>query len=167
MKSSKLKRIWLLALVGFFTLNSGIQAQTSINSTTTQRNSQFAFLKFDWKNIILPKRILEYIDTHFNDFSIKAVDRKFVPNGVNYQVQLEDGVELDFNEEKRLIEIKSEKDIPDNVIPPYIELYVKKEYPNEKISEWTDKEEGHLIKLTSEECLLLNEKGTFVKVKSI
>lgn len=118
------------------------------------------------KNEVLPVEIINYIEQHFPGKKIvkSKIERKF--NKLKYEVKLEGGFELEFNERKEVVEIEGITKLPDSVIPPKILAYVKTNYPDNYIIEWEldDNETKQEVKLDNRIELEFTLDGEFIKI---
>jgi hypothetical protein len=115
----------------------------------------------------LPTSVKTFITSNFPSTKITKIDRDVKANGIEYEVELNNGVELDFgvNNEWESIDCeKSTLSVPDNVIAKPIRTYVATTYPGRKIVEVDRKPYGCEVKLDNRVELMFDSIGRFLGV---
>lgn len=85
---------------------------------------------------------------------------------IEYEVKLDNAIELEFNSKNQVKEIKSRSGIklPDSVIPPSILSYVKANYRQNSIVEWELKKKKQEIELENGIELEFDLNGKFLRI---
>ena len=113
----------------------------------------------------LPASIRTYIKTHFaeNEVLQATIDKgRF---STNYDVILSKNITLEFDSKDKIEEIKGHNSkLPDSVIPKSILDYVKKNYPNNFITEWDLDKGKQKIELDNGIDLEFTLKGRFLRI---
>lgn len=112
----------------------------------------------------LPSEILEYVRLHFPDHPVIRAVKDIDGRSMTYEVKLEGGYKLEFNEEKEVIEIEGKSKLPDSVIPEKILAYVQDHYPGHYIIEWEIEGENQQVELDNKVELLFTISGDFIKI---
>lgn len=113
----------------------------------------------------VPKEITAYINKHFSGAKIQSayIDKDDAKE--EYDINLNDGTELEFNHQFEIVDIESKKALPDHVVPGEIRKYVAENYPGKKIKQWSLKEFGkQKIELDNGTDLIFDKKGNFISV---
>jgi hypothetical protein len=112
----------------------------------------------------LPAPARDFIEKHFNGISVDKVKKDAEHGEKGYEVILGDGTELEFWKDGSYREVDGKhKPIPTAFIDPKITEYVKKHYPDRKI---THIDYGHKdvdVDLTGKLDLEFTKEGTFLK----
>lgn len=116
------------------------------------------------REVDLPQEISKYIEQHFPELKIIQIKRDKNITGFEHEVKLEKGIELDFNEKNKIVEIESTFQLPSSVIPNPILEYVKTNYPEKVITDWKFDDNKQEVKLNNEIELEFNSKGKFLRV---
>ena len=145
-----MKKIFLIAIITMF-LVSLISCDKYIPLSESQ----------------LPSEIKTYVSTHFPDHSILQVTKDKDGFELTYDVILSEGVTLEFNRRKEIIDIDGNRNtkLSDSVIPKKILAYVTSNYPNNYIIGWeiTDKK-NQKIELDNDLELVFNKSGVFLRL---
>lgn len=114
----------------------------------------------------LPAPAQEFLKKHFTESDIKIAKKDAEHGEKGYEVILHDGTEVEFWKDGSYREVDGhKKPIPTDFIDPKIVDYVKKNYPNEKI---THIDYGHKdvdVDLTNKIDLEFTKDGKFLKAK--
>lgn len=112
----------------------------------------------------LPVEIQNYVSTHFSEYSIvKAIEEK-EPNGLEYEVNLRGGYQLDFNTYLHVTEIKGNAKLPDSVIPESILNYTNVNYPDLYIIKWEWEDTYQQVELSNTLELEFTTTGEYIRV---
>lgn len=129
----------------------------------------FTFQSCD-KEIILPANqvpdtIQAYVSQHFPDETIVQTVKDKDNFTITFDVTLSNGVQLEFNKKKEIIEMKSTTELPESVIPAAILTYVSTNYPTTDIISWelTDRK-NQKVGLTNQMELIFDMSGNFVRI---
>lgn len=114
----------------------------------------------------LPQSIRSYIATHFKENKIVKIEEEKKGMAIEYEVKLDNAIELEFNSKNQVKEIKSRSGIklPDSVIPPSILSYVKANYRQNSIVEWELKKKKQEIELENGIELEFDLNGKFLRI---
>src|SRR5690606_35905859 len=83
----------------------------------------------------LPKPAQEFLKKHFSNTSVEVAKKDAEHGEKGYEVKLKDGTEVEFWKDGSYREVDGgDKPIPTEFIPKAVKDYVKKNYPNEKIT---------------------------------
>jgi hypothetical protein len=112
----------------------------------------------------LPEPARNFITKHFSGISVDKVRKDSEHGEKGYEVQLGDGTEIEFWKDGSYREVDGDdKPIPTAFIDPKITDYVKKNYPDRKI---THIDYGHKdvdVDLTGDKDLEFSKDGKFLK----
>ncbi len=135
--------------------------------------SAFAFTSCDMSDDIVldntPDEIQAYVNQHFPGNSVRKVvkDIDHDTDTVTFEVSLtEDNTELEFNAAKEIIEIESDVQLPDSVIPDGIRTYVQAEYPANFITDWELENGEQHVGLDNDTDLVFNANGDFLRLEN-
>lgn len=101
----------------------------------------------------LPQRSVDFIDEHFSSERIADIDVDDnwynISDSETYEVEFDNGTELDFNKKGEITEIETEDraSIPLTVFPESIRSKIEREYPNAEVVTWEKEKDGHEIEL--------------------
>lgn len=110
-----------------------------------------------------PKEILNYIKTNFPDQKIVSIKEEKKTTKTEYEVNLFDMTELEFDRNYQIKEIESKTALPNQVVPQAVSDYVTKNYPSNKILEWKRKSKGQKIELDNDLELYFDFDGKFLR----
>jgi hypothetical protein len=102
-----------------------------------------------------PKQIKSYVKANFGNSKIIKAE---------YEVKLNNGIELEFDSNYNIKKIDSRTALPDEVIPKKIGTYVSKKYPDAKVTEWEKKGNVQEVELTNDLELIFDLKGNFLRM---
>lgn len=111
------------------------------------------------KNV--PKEISVYVKKHFSGVEIQQSEK----NGTEYEVNLTDGTELEFNKKFEIVEIENENGLSNDVLPIELKKYLVENYPENKVTQWSLKDSGkQKIELDDEANLVFDASGNFLSI---
>ncbi|HQB76901.1 MAG TPA: PepSY-like domain-containing protein [Tenuifilaceae bacterium] len=112
----------------------------------------------------VPTEILSYVETHFPQSTIsRAVkDKEF--KSVSYEITLTGGLYLEFNDDKKVVEIKGVNQLPNSVIPSAILEYTMANFPNYYIIAWEIDDRKQQVTFNSGLELEFSMSGDFLRV---
>jgi putative PepSY-like beta-lactamase-inhibitor len=114
----------------------------------------------------LPKEATEFLKKHFPNNAIEIAKKDAEHGEKGYEVKLAGNIEVEFWKDGKYREVDGDdKPIPTAFIDPKILEYVKKNYPNEKI---THIDYGHKdvdVDLTGKIDLEFSKDGKFLKAE--
>lgn len=144
-----MKKLILTSVIGLFTFISGF-AQNNYEE--------------------LPQTTQDFIESHFPSVAIKSAEREKdllnFGNGELYEVELANGIKMDFNKAGNLTEIDSHngEQIPEGVISEKISAYVSENYKNAHIVGWESKGKKEEVELSDDTELEFDINGKFLRV---
>ena len=112
----------------------------------------------------LPKEIISYVKEHFPENEVVKVFTYQLETTTFYQVDLNYGVNLEFNGFTMLpIDIKGVSALPDSVIPEKIRGYIEANFPSKVITRWQLDRPNQLIELENKIILEFNSHDDFIR----
>lgn len=107
----------------------------------------------------LPKEVKSFITKYFPGEKIRKAEKDNGYRGVEYDVDLSSGAEMEFREDGTWKEVKASHGsaVPAAIIPAAISKYVKAQYPAQSIIEISRKRGGYEIELSNGVELKLTE----------
>ncbi|WKK59845.1 MULTISPECIES: PepSY-like domain-containing protein [unclassified Sphingobacterium] len=116
----------------------------------------------------LPTTASQFINSNFNGVKIlSVVEEKEGLSGKEYEVLLDNGIEIKFDKNGNWLDIDAVNDssvLPDNLIPAAILTYVKTNYPNSGINSIEKENYGYDVELTNGLDLVFDKDGKFVRI---
>ncbi len=113
----------------------------------------------------LPQRSIDFIDQNFASEKIAEIDVDdswyHMSDSETYEVEFENGTELDFNKKGEITEIETEDgaSIPLSVFPESIRINLEREYSNAEVVAWEKEKNGHEVELRDGSELWFNNNG--------
>lgn len=114
----------------------------------------------------VPSKIAAYVAKHFPNNPIVEFEKDTDDGRVEYEVELRDGTDIEFDYRMNVKEIDSGSDdrpLPDSVVPKAILDYVKAKHSNNFIVKWERKRGGYEVELNNDLELKFNRKGRFIR----
>lgn len=109
----------------------------------------------------IPAEIKNFVSTHFPNCSIiRAVEENFERE--KYEITLSCGVKLEFDKNKKILDIDSNQKLPDSVIPDKILTYVQTNYPANYIIGWELQNNTQKVDLDADFTLVFNLQSDFL-----
>lgn len=107
----------------------------------------------------LPKGAREFIIRHFPGDNVRKAEKEQGRRGMEYEVDLTSGAEIDFRDDGTWKEVKAAKgrSVPAAIIPAAIATHVKTNYSGQTIVEISRKRGGYEIELSNGTELRLTE----------
>ncbi|UTC76378.1 PepSY-like domain-containing protein [Treponema sp. OMZ 792] len=112
----------------------------------------------------LPEKAQTYIKTHFPDAKPLKIEKEKDGLSVKYEVELDNKIDLDFNSKGEITGIDGNSELPDSVIPKEILDYVKKNYPDNYITDWHLEKKAQEVELDNDIELKFDLKGKFLRI---
>lgn len=112
----------------------------------------------------IPSEIQNYVKNHFPNLSIVEVEMDYDDGFKEYEIELNDGTDLEFNHEFNIIKVDGKKHLPNSVIPHKITQYINDHYPNQKITDWEMKRNMQEVKLNNDIELEFDLNGDFIRI---
>ena len=113
----------------------------------------------------LPKSAQNFIVTYFNEADIAFV--KVGKDGLHneYEVQLNSGVEIEFNHKGELKEIDCRlQPVPEGIVPAVIVGYVESHFSNAFIVKYKIERRGQKVELNNSLELEFDKNGNFLRL---
>ncbi len=114
----------------------------------------------------LPAAIHQFVSTHFPQLQITEAQKEVQGKKVEYEIELNDDVKLEFDGRCRIKEIESDNELPASVIPQRIANYVSTHHPGRIIRQWKRDGGYQKIELDNDVKLNFDRKGNFVRKSS-
>lgn len=114
----------------------------------------------------LPEKIEAFIGKHFPDNNIISVKEVLFGDDKSFEIELEGGVVLRFDNSDKLVEIESESKISDSLIPEKIAEYISTHYPSNFIKKWAIEEDSQVIILDNGKELKFELNGDIINEDS-
>lgn len=111
----------------------------------------------------IPSEIKAYVETHFPTTSISRAEKEKNETEL-YEITLANGVKLEFNKQKEIIDIDWNAKLPDGVIPSNILSYVNSNYSANFIIGWELQSGNQEVQLNNNLVLVFNMAGGFLRV---
>lgn len=112
----------------------------------------------------LPATSNNYVTTHFPSQKIVQAVKEVDDLKTTWKVYLDNGTKLEFNKSGDIIDIESNQELPDSVIPSAILNYVNTNYPSEFIKEWELDSTKQDVKLSNGLTLEFDRNGNFLRI---
>jgi hypothetical protein len=111
-----------------------------------------------------PVEITSFVTKYFPDNAVLQVieDRDGMIR--TYDVLLAEGISLEFNRKREIIDINGNAKLPDGVIPPVILQYVTANFPDNVITSWELDDRKQKVELNNGLDLEFNLKGEFLRL---
>lgn len=126
---------------------------------TANANAQKKILS----NNEVPIEITNYINQNFKAYKIRKVVKEVQNNETEYEVKLNEKVELEFDEGFKIKEIESKDGVSTQLLPNQVVKYVQAQYVNLKIVEWKLNEHGQKVELSNNTEIQFDVNGNFIK----
>lgn len=115
------------------------------------------------QTISLPDTITQYVNLHFPEQTIMEIDREIEGFQRIYEIELNDGTEIDITKNGEPLKIETKNAIPVSVIPATVLAYVNANFPQNSIKEWEIKKKRQKIELTDNRELIFDLEGNFIR----
>jgi hypothetical protein len=112
----------------------------------------------------IPSEVKTYVSTHFPGNTILQSIKDKDGFTLTYDVILSDNIQLEFNRSKEIINIDSDKKLPDSVVPTKILEYVAANYPSNFITDWEIDGKNQQIELDNGLDLEFDKSGNFKRI---
>lgn len=112
----------------------------------------------------LPPEIQAYLDLHFPNNAIVKVTEETKLSKKEYEIELEGGFKLEFDQNNNIEEIKGVSALPDSVIPDKILAYINQNYPSNTIVGWEIEDDHQEIKLDNGLEIDFTMDGEFIGI---
>lgn len=111
----------------------------------------------------MPTEIANYVSQNFQENRIKKIIKTQNNNKKEYEIKLNENIELEFDENFKIKEIESKKGIPRNLLPSKTEDYLRTHYSDTEVIEWELNEEYQRIELKNRIRIQFDLAGNFIK----
>lgn len=113
----------------------------------------------------IPKQIVSYLNKNFSQAKILKAKEEKGDKSTSYEIQLDNGIELEFNAQKKIKEIDGKKNpIPNALVPNRLLKYATANYPTKNIVAWELNTMDQELKLDDGTELKFTLGGDFIKV---
>ena len=110
----------------------------------------------------LPEAITAFIKQHFPNATIAGVEPDHDHGGLEYDVYLNDGTQIDFDANNQWEKVESMKGVPAFFIPKAIASHVKGSYQNTVITKINKEYNGYEVELNNGVELRFDGSGRFL-----
>ena len=110
----------------------------------------------------LPEVITTFVKQHFPNASIVGVEPDYDNGGLEYDVYLSDGTQIDFDANHQWDQVESMRGVPAFFIPKAISSYVRGSYQNMVITKVNKEYHGYEIELSNGLDLNFDRSGRFM-----
>lgn len=110
----------------------------------------------------LPQAITSFIKQHFPSVSIVGVEPDYDNGGLEYDVYMSDGTQIDFDANHQWDQVESMRGVPAFFVPRAIASYVKGNYQNLAITKINKEYYGYEIELVNGLDLNFDRSGRFM-----
>ncbi len=112
----------------------------------------------------IQSEISTYVTTHFPNHKILYVVKDVDGLKRTYDVLLENNISLEFNRKNEIIGIEAHTQLPESVIPPKINDYVKVNFVSNFITQWELDDRHQKVGLNNDIDLKFKRNGDFIKI---
>lgn len=110
----------------------------------------------------LPEAITAFLKQHFPNATVVGVEPDHDHGGLEYDVYLNDGTQIDFDANNQWDQVESMKGVPAYFIPKGIANYVRSNYQNMAITKVNKEYHGYEIELANGLDLNFDSSGRFL-----
>ena len=110
----------------------------------------------------LPEAITTFLKQHFPNATVAGVEPDNEHGGLEYDVYLNDGTQVDFDANNQWEKVESMKGVPAALVPKAIATYVKGNYQNLVITKINKEYGGYEIELANGMDLKFDGSGRFM-----
>ena len=115
----------------------------------------------------VPAEITSYLEKHFPKNPVLQTVKDVDGLELTYDITLKEGVFVEFNRSKEVIDIESTTQLRESVIPAKLAEFVAANYSGSFIVGWEKEGRNQQIKLNSGIELEFNSKGEFLRIDSL
>ncbi|PKR80519.1 hypothetical protein CW751_09085 [Brumimicrobium salinarum] len=112
----------------------------------------------------LPKQIQKVIKKHFPNQKVVEAEREKRLTDYEYEVKLDNNVELSFDAKHKLVEVESDTQLPNSIVPNKILTFVSENYSDNFITDWKLDGMKQEVELNNGVELEFNKKGDFLRI---
>ena len=95
----------------------------------------------------LPAKVNDFLKDHYRGILIAKYEMKNTLGKKEYEVKLDNGVEVEFDDNENWKKIKDYNGVPDILVPPKVKSYVNKNYKDIKIKSLDKKADRNMIEV--------------------
>ncbi len=110
----------------------------------------------------LPEAITAFLKQHFPNATVVGVEPDHDHGGLEYDVYLNDGTQIDFDANNQWDQVESMRGVPAYFIPKAIANYVRSNYQNMTITKVNKEYHGYEIELANGLDLNFDSSGRFL-----
>ncbi|WP_187261535.1 PepSY-like domain-containing protein [Pontibacter beigongshangensis] len=112
----------------------------------------------------LPAEAKDYLSLHFPGQAIAQIEKDTDDDSVSFDVDLENGTQLEFTEQGACTSIEWNDKLPDSVVPDALLQYVTANYSAHAIRGWELNKTDQEAKLTNGQELKFDLDGNFLRI---
>lgn len=113
----------------------------------------------------LPPEATAFLEANFKGITIQEIKKEVEGTTFKYEVTLANGAEVDFNGRGRWREVASKTtSLPTTMLQPTVGEYIKKTYPQAKITEVKKGIRFSFVKINDETMLQFDSSGNFYRI---
>ncbi len=112
----------------------------------------------------IPAEIKNYVQKHFPQSKIITAKEDKDLLSLDYEIILDNKVQLDFNNKKQITSIEGVTELPNSVIPKEILTFVEKNYPGQSIVKWELEGNKQQVELDNDLELEFSSTGKFLRI---
>mgnify|MGYP000456743853 CR=1 FL=1 len=128
-------------------------------------SSFFASAQVQQKVKKLPPEATAFLEANFKGIAIQDIIKEAEGTTFKYEVTLANGSEIAFNGRGRWREVESKTtSLPTTMLQPTVGEYIKKTYPNAKITEVKKGIRFNFVKINDETMLQFDSSGNFYRI---
>ena len=128
-------------------------------------SSFFASAQVQHKVKKLPPEATAFLEANFKGIAIQEIIKEAEGTTFKYEVTLANGAEVDFNSRGRWREVASKTtSLPTTMFQSTVGEYIKKTYPNTKVTEVKKGNRFNFVEINSEIMLQFDTEGNFYRI---
>lgn len=113
----------------------------------------------------VPVPVKTYVSQNFPNTQIVKFEKETKNTKVEYDVDLSDKTELEFNKNLKIKKIESKEGVPSHLIPASIREYVSAHAPGSRILTYKTGKHGQSVKLDNKNILQFDAAGKYLQDK--
>lgn len=113
----------------------------------------------------LPTQVAQFIQKYYSDSTVASYEIKTVPViGKSYEIKLNNGVEIDFDDQGNWHEIKDARGIAAELLPQNIQKYVEQNYQATFVTKIEKEKNKYQVELANDLDLEFDLSGHFLRI---
>lgn len=143
-----------------------VQAPTTISGSVAKTEAAGATPAAATTAQDLPPKVRQFLDQYYPNIALSKYEIKSLLGKKQYEVKLNNGVEIDFDEDGNWKEIKDGAGVPEVLVPAKIKTYVAQNYKGVKIESFNKNDDGKKMKvdLLNGVDLEFDLQGNFLRI---